>query len=522
MKKSFIIAILTTSFLAACALESDNSRSSGERRGGGRRPGGSSRTSEEAISVKATHTARRAISRFLISNTTLEPIRKVSIHAKVGALVESIQVEAGKFVKRGQLLLKMNDQEIRNEYDQARIALDQAALTLEQAGVKAKLSQSEFARAKDLLDQKLISPQEYDQTALINETDALSLRVGQQQKEAAAARLAAAKLQLDYTEIRSPISGVITERLIEVGDLVNINQQTFTVEDFTPLWSRIFVPERELSQIRVGQQATLRFQAYPEKTFQGRIQMINPTVDPESGTVKVTLEVLRTKGLLRPGMFGTVYIATETREKALVIPKRAILRERDENYVFLLTDTGVVTKRNVVLGFTEENYAEVISGLEEGDPVITIGQESLNDGYAVNVLQWEDDTGESLQSTTTESGIVEEKPNESSKPSLPKAQRNNSSEKTQLAPSRKRSSIIRGEQEGRTRPGKEGRDRGLMRGGMDPERMRSILASMSKRNPLVQKVYEDALKKNPDLLEDAEKLRLLMREIRSKFGRNRQ
>ena len=181
-----------------------------------------------------------------------------------------------------------------------------------------------------------------------------------------------------------------------------------------------------------------------------------------------------------------------------------------------------MTKRNVVLGFTEENYAEVISGLEEGDPVITIGQESLNDGYAVNVLQWEDDTGESLQSTTTESGIVEEKPNESSKPSLPKAQRNNSSEKTQLAPSRKRSSIIRGEQEGRIRPGKEGRDRGLMRGGMDPERMRSILASMSKRNPLVQKVYEDALKKNPDLLEDAEKLRLLMREIRSKFGRNRQ
>ena len=81
MKKIFIIAVLTTSFLAACTLESDNSRNSGERRGGGRRPGGSSRTSVEAVSVKATHTARRAISRFLISNTTLEPIRKVSIHA---------------------------------------------------------------------------------------------------------------------------------------------------------------------------------------------------------------------------------------------------------------------------------------------------------------------------------------------------------------------------------------------------------------------------------------------------------
>ena len=505
-----MIAVLTTSFLAACALESDNSRSSGERRGGGRRPG-ASRTSEEAVSVKATHTTRRAISRFLISNTTLEPIRKVSIHAKVGALVESIRVEEGRFVKKGQLLLKMDDQEIHNEYDQARIALDQAALTLEQAGVRAKLSQSEFSRAKDLLDQKLISPQEYDQTALINETDALSLRVGQQQKEAAAARLAAAKLQLDYTEIRSPISGVITERLVEVGDLVNINQQTFTVEDFTPLWSRIFIPERELSQIRIGQQGTLRFQAYPEKTFQGRIKMINPTVDPESGTVKVTLEVLRTKGLLRPGMFGTVYIATETREKALVIPKRAVLRERDGNHVFLLTDTGVVSKRNVTLGFTEENYAEVVSGLEEGDPVITIGQEGLNDGYAVNVLQWEDDSGKPE--------ITKEKPRESSEISLLEAQENNSSETTHATP-RKRSSAIRDEQEGPTRAVKEAR--GRMREGMNPERMRSILTSMSERNPLIQKVYEDALKKDPDLLEDTEKLRLFMRGIRSKFGRNRQ
>jgi membrane fusion protein (multidrug efflux system) len=517
-----MIAVLTISFLAACVLETDTSKRSGERRDGSRRSG-ASRTSEASVSVKATHAVRRAISRFLISNTTLEAIRKVSIHAKVGALVESILVEEGSFVKKGQLLVTMDDQEIRNEYDQARIALDQTALTLEQAGVKAKLSQSEFARAKDLLDQKLISPQEYDQTALINETDDLGLRVGQQQKAGAAARLAAAKLQLNYTEIRSPISGVITERLIEVGGLVNINQQTFTVEDFTPLWSRIFIPERELSQIRIGQRATLRFQAYPEKKFQGRIQMINPTVDPESGTVKVTLEVLRTKGLLRPGMFGTVYIAIETREQALVIPKRAVLRERDENHVFLLMDTSVVSKRNVVLGFTEGNHVEVVSGLEEGDPVVTIGQEGLNDGYTVNVLEWEDDSEGSLQPNATKSGIVEKGPNGRSENPLQKAQKDRSSEKTQLANSRKRSSAIRGEQEGHTQAGTGRVLSGAMRGGMqDPERMRSILDSMSERNPLIREVYEDALKKNPGLLDDAEKLRLLMREIRSRFGRNRQ
>ena len=291
-----IVPILIILILAACSSDSGDSESPRGSQGGGRRPPGMSRGApggEEPVSVKAAHVARRPISRFLIANTTLESIRKVSIYAKVSALVESILVEEGSSVEKGQVLVRLDDREIRNEYDQAAIAVDQATLTLEQAGVRAKLSQADFVRAKDLLDQRLISPQEYDQAALTNETDALGLRVSQQQKEAAIARLAAARLQLDYTEIRSPIGGVITVRLIEVGDLVNVNQETFSVEDFSPLWSRIFVPERELSQIKMGQQAILRLQAFPDRVFRGRIQMINPTVDPESGTVKVTLEVLR-------------------------------------------------------------------------------------------------------------------------------------------------------------------------------------------------------------------------------------
>ena len=102
--------------------------------------------------------------------------------------------------------------------------------------------------------------------------------------------------------------------------------------------------------------------------------MISPTVDSESGTIKVTLEISRHGDLLRPGMFGTVHIATETRPSALVIPKRAIVRERDEDRVFVVDSENRVRKRAVTIGFREDKELEISSGLSEGEAVVTVGQ----------------------------------------------------------------------------------------------------------------------------------------------------
>ena len=193
----------------------------------------------------------------------------------------------------------------------------------------------------------------------------LALETAQQRLEAARARLRAATIQLEYTEIPSPIDGVITERLVEVGDRVNGNEEVFSVEEFPPLWARIFVPERDLPQLKVAQKAQVRVDTFPDQEFEAAIKMINPTIDATSGTVKVTLEMQRTDRL-RPGMFGTVYIATETRPEAIVIPKKAVLRERDENRIFVITAEDLVEKREVVLGFSEEDRVEVLEGIQEG------------------------------------------------------------------------------------------------------------------------------------------------------------
>ena len=325
------------------------------------------------MSVRAYRATTEPISTYIVSNTTLESIRKVTVHANLNAIVEGILVEEGTPVREGDVLLRLDDREVRNEYEQADIAVDQAKLQMQQAEVKAELSEINHARAQDLFEQKLISQQEFDQAALINRTDRLGTDTAQQQYEAAEARLRAASIQLDYTRIVASIGGVITQRLVEVGDRVNSNQEVFSLEEFPPLWARIFVPEKDLPELRVGQRAEVAVETFPEEKFPARIKMINPTIDANSGTVKVTLEMQRTERL-RPGMFGTVYIATETRPKAVVIPKKAILRERDENRAFVITADNLVEKRDVVLGFSEEDRVEIVEGIQPGEAVITVGK----------------------------------------------------------------------------------------------------------------------------------------------------
>jgi len=444
-------------------------------------------SAQKALSVRAFRTERRSISTYILSNTTLEAIRNITVYAKLNAIVSEIRVEEGDSIKKGQVLLKLDEREIRNEYDQANIALGQAELAVRQAEVKAELSAAEFERAKSLYDQKLTSKQEYDQAELTSRTDTLALEDSKQQQAAAKARLEAAQIQLDYTTVISPLTGILTDRLIDVGDRVNVNEVLFEMREFPPLWARIFVPEKALPQLKLGQTANIRVETYPENDFVGRIKMINPAVDASSGTVKVTIEVNRPGNLLRPGMFGTVSIATESHDDAIVIPKKSIIRERDLNYVYTIQADDTVQRREVEIGFSEDAWVEIIAGLEEGEAIVSVGHETLNEGYPILVQNWEND------------GPEVEQP---ARPETPKEQ------PAQLA---------RGGPEGGpggragTRAGQPGA-RGPGGGGGRGEFFERLL-----EDPEVRKQYDAKLKEDPELATDPQKRRAFVREVMSEM-----
>lgn len=395
MKKG--VLFLMCALFLACSSE-------GPPAGGFGRPEGMRQSQpadeEKALSVRASRVSREAISLFVVSNTTFESIRDVVVYSKLNAIVSELAVEEGDSIGTGRPLARLDDREIRNEYEQARIAIDQAKVSLQQAQVRAELSAAEHNRALSLLDQKLISQQEFDQTALSSRTDELGADQARQQLVAAEARLEGAAIQLEYTTIESPLDGVVTERLIDVGDRVNVNEALFTVQEFPPLWARIYVPERSLPELRVGQRASIEVETYPDMDFEGRIKMISPTIDASSGTVKVTIEVSKPGRYLRPGMFGTVLIATQTHPDALVIPKKAIVRERDLNFVYLITPDGTVARQEIEIGFSEESRVEILNGLAEGAAIVAVGHETLNDGYLVSVKSWEGDVPESFEAVS--------------------------------------------------------------------------------------------------------------------------
>lgn len=493
-----LVLLLQLALLVACSgsEEAESTGNDPTRRGPGR--GGWS-GDVQAVSVRAYRATTEPISTYIVSNTTVESIRKVTVHAKLNAIIEEILVEEGTPVREGDVLLRLEDREVRNEYEQADIAVDQARLQLEQAKVKAELSEINHARAQDLFEQKLISQQEFDQASLTNRTDRLGTDTAQQQYEAAQARLRAASIQMDYTRIRASIDGVVTQRLVEVGDRVNSNQEVFSIEEFPPLWARIFVPEKDLPELRVGQRAEVTVETFPEEKFPARIKMINPTIDATSGTVKVTLE-MQQADRLRPGMFGTVYIATETRPDAVVIPKKAILRERDENRAFVITADNLVEKRDVVLGFSEEDRVEIVEGIQAGEAIVTVGHEGLADGYAVNVLSWEG------------SAAPEQTP-----PGPPREQVASSPAN---APDTPRASNVsnreprRGQQASGGGPG----GRGGM-GEMSPEMVNRMMGRFLN-DPEIKEEYESRLADDPELATDFDKKRTFAQEMMRRF-RNR-
>jgi membrane fusion protein (multidrug efflux system) len=445
---------------------------------------------------------RQPISTYVVSNTTLEAIREVTVFSRLNALVSELAVEEGDFVREGALLARLDDREVRNELAQAEIAVSQSQVALEQARVKAQLSKASFERAQSLFDQRLTSREEFDQASLVNRTDSLALENAQRQLEAARARLEAARIQLDYTTVVSPISGVVTQRLVNVGSRVNPGEALFQVQEFPPLWARIHVPERVLPQLRLGQTARLKVDTYPDREFSGIIKMISPTVDANTGTVKVTLE-LRNPGNLRPGMFGTAYIATQTNPSAVTVPRRSILRERDQSYVFVVNPDSTVSRREVTTGFAEEDVVEIVRGVEAGETIVTVGVETLNDGYPV-VVQ-----GGGGDSATVATAAPAKPDDASAAVSRETVVVPPTSPPPAEAAARPRVEDSPSGQWGPPGGGQGGQGRGPMF-----ERM--------MQNPEIRKRWEARLKEDPSLATDPEKRRAFFREIMAEFGRPQQ
>ena len=309
------------------------------------------------IPVEVSNVNRGNISAYYANTATLEAEQEATVVAKVRGIVREIYVEEGDEVEAGQVIAKIEDDQYRIEVARAKATLDRL--------------KNDFDRNKELYEKNLIAAEAYQNS--------------QYEYESQKAAYELAQLNFEHTSIKSPISGVISERYVKVGNMIGTDQQVYRVTDFSPLQAILHIPEHEMAKIRKDQSAELRVDALPNQIFAGHVERISPVVDSETGTFKVTVNVDETKDLLRPGMFGRVKIVYDTRENTRMIPKSAVMSEDLAQSVYVIRDS-LAFKKVIKTGYTNGVNVEVIEGLEDGEIVVTIGQGSLQDSTKVNVI----------------------------------------------------------------------------------------------------------------------------------------
>lgn len=309
----------------------------------------------EAVPVETAPVARGPIAAFLSFNSTLETEATVDIFPQISGQIETLLVEEGRLVKEGDPLLRIEDRELR-------VDVDESAANYEH------LKQG-FARIEDLYKRNLVNKQDYDDKKF--------------NLEQARLRLERAKLRLSYATVRAPFSGVISAREVQVGARVGQSTKLFSMVKLDEIVARVFVPGRYLSVVAENQAVIVTSEVRPDRAFQGWVKRISPVIDPKSGTFKVTVGVRsENSNELPPGLFVGVRIITDTKAEALLIPKRAVVYEGGERYVFAVIDEKAV-KRKLAAGYEDPTNIEALSGFDVDTKVIVLGQSGLKDGVKV-------------------------------------------------------------------------------------------------------------------------------------------
>ncbi|MXW00978.1 MAG: efflux RND transporter periplasmic adaptor subunit [Holophagales bacterium] len=346
------VILLSLPLVAGCAFDSGVA---------GEPPASEAATpvADDAIPVAALPLFRGRIESVLRFSTNLEAENRVDVLAEAERHVTDLLVEEGDTVRAGQTMLLLEDEAQRTALKRVESQLDRSRL--------------EYERQRRLFEQDLISEQAYNQA-----------RYDMEQLELA---LEDAERELGYATVTAPISGIVTERLVNVGDHVETHSKLFEIVDFDSIVARVFVPERQLAGLFVGQPARVLAQSLAGSR-DAAIERISPVVDPQSGTVKVTLGIPGNQGLL-PGMYVEVDLVAAALEDTLLAPKRALVYDQEQVFVFRVAqgDDGPRAERLLVRILIEsEDVVHLEGDLADGERLIVAGQAGLKDGARIRLL----------------------------------------------------------------------------------------------------------------------------------------
>jgi RND family efflux transporter MFP subunit len=354
---------------------------------------------KEETPVELATAVRGEISSFITSTGNLRALRDITVATQAEGIVQKVLAEEGDFVKEGQLLCALDDAQLRIRLELATEKLEQAKLQMEKARVRqekataqightrAELIRYDKAHKEGLVSEKEVAGYRYkleelehDQRVSSSETREFTHRVAELEAE-----IAQAKLEISRTQIKAPFAGYITQRTVNLGQRVRAMDNLFNLGAFSPLYADIFVSEKDARLVRPQQTAVVRLGSDDSQKLAGHVERISPIVDQATGTVKVTVE-LQPAAAFRPGAFVRVDIRTDSRPDAILIPKRAVVEEDGQQYVFIANGTSV-KRTKIGLGYESDGKVEIRDGVTAGQKIVVAGQGALKEGAKIKVIQ---------------------------------------------------------------------------------------------------------------------------------------
>jgi len=303
---------------------------------------------------------------------TLAADEHIIVSSEVGGTVSELSVDFGDNVERGDILFRLDAEELKLLAGAAGASLAQAEAVLRQA-------RSAHGRARELHQAKIVSADELER--------ALSqLRVAEASRDAAEKQLAIARDHILDTEVRSPVRGVVAARFVTVGQYLSAHAKAIELVVVDPLRLRVEVPERFAGAVRQGMVVSVEFEGFPGETFDGTVARLAAALDPDTRTLSVETAIPNADSRLKPGQFAQATINLGT-EEAIVVPRAALDTFAGIHRAFVVNAEGAIETRNVTPGRDLGEAIVVLAGIRPGERVATSQLDRLADGVAVEVVE---------------------------------------------------------------------------------------------------------------------------------------
>jgi RND family efflux transporter MFP subunit len=410
MKRPIIIIVIIAAMAAGAysllrgggaseAAQSDAGpagRRGGQGGGGFGGPGGGGRGGvRPPMTVDLAAVTRADLSQQFMVVGNLIGLATVETTPKVNGRLASVAVRLGDRVSRGQQLAKIEDSELLEQIKQAEASFAVAAATIRQREADMGAARTNLDRSRNLYDRQLLPRQTFDDAEARYQAAEAQVDLAQAQHQQSKARIDELKIDLSNTVITSPVNGFIGKRTLDQGAWVTPNSVFLSVVDISSVRIVANVVERDLRRVSMGLPARVEVDAFPGEKFTGRVANIAPVLDPATRTAQVEVEIPNSDFRLKPGMYARVNFTIGRRDNTLVVPVNAIVDYQGKKGVFQPhkgAQGDVVSFKPVEVGLADETNAEVVSGLSEGERIITTGAAALREGDRVVLVSQPDGT----------------------------------------------------------------------------------------------------------------------------------